>query len=105
MEGPANPSGSHVVGADVTGCRSFAFSDASTLNEKILVDGAGARGDEKCIADVASESNAQVNEARVTERVNRAPRARIERVQTSSGGKEDPSVAIVSPVRNAAVDV
>ena len=89
MKGPANPARSNVVRANVAGCRSFALSNASTLNEKVLMDDARARRDEKRIVDITSEPEPQINEPRVAERVNRTPGARVERIETPAGGEEE----------------
>ena len=68
VEGPANRARAHVVRAHVTRRRPFLFADARPLNEEILVDHAGARCANHCVADVAAQSGGEVHPSRIAER-------------------------------------
>src|SRR3954463_2985657 len=87
---PANLSGVHVESANVSGRRTFLFTDADALNQQIFEDHTGARGDNVGIVDVAAETSGEIYPARIAERGHRLARGSIQRVEPTSSRKENP---------------
>src|SRR5205085_12153383 len=64
---PPNSSGAYIVGANVTGRRSFALSYARALDEKILIDDTRTCRNDERVTDVAAESDGKVHRAAIAE--------------------------------------
>src|SRR5205823_12858501 len=105
VEGPTNRTGAHVVRANVARRRALLFADARALDEKILIDGAGASRHKTRVPDVAAEALREIDRARITKGANRIAGARVESVEAAAGSEEDASLIAVCPIGDAAVDV